>query len=208
MQTLTKRGRSRMAAAAFCLMVGLTVAALAALGAELALAYRAPVAAHDDWEAEANAALVARFYAEVWNGGRLTNLADYVAEEHAYHDPSDPDAPSGPEGVAQTVAALRRAFPDLALTLDDVAMQADRVVVRLTARGTHRGTYLGAEGTGRAVETTGFAVHRVVDRQITETWVSWDTFGVAQQIGLVLLPVSVLRDWEAAPRDEIRGRPH
>jgi hypothetical protein len=49
------------------------------------------------------------------------------------------------------------------------------VVVRFTVRGTHRGTFLGAEGTGRAVELTGIAVHRVVDRQIAETWVNWDT---------------------------------
>ena len=203
-------GRSRTAAAAFCLLVCLTVAALAAVGAELALAYRAPVAAPADWEAEADAALVARFHAEVWNGGRLTNLADYVADEHAYHDPFAPAAPVGPEGVAQVVAGLRAAFPDLTVTLDDVAARGDRVVVRFTARGTHRGTFLGAEGTGRAVELTGIAVHRVADAQIAETWASWDTFGLAQQVGLFLVPATALGGgdgWEGAPSPDQHGKP-
>jgi steroid delta-isomerase-like uncharacterized protein len=203
-------GRSRTAAAAFCLLVCLTVAALAAVGAELALAYRTPVAAHTDWEAEANVALVSRFYAEVWTGGRLTNLADYVADDHAYHDPSNM-ALSGPKGVAEVVAGLRAAFPDLALTLDDVAAQGDRVVVRFTARGTHRGTFLGAEGTGRAVEMTGIAVHRIAYRQIAETWASWDTFGMAQQVGLFLVPATALGGgdgWEGAPSPDQHGKPY
>jgi steroid delta-isomerase-like uncharacterized protein len=189
-------------------MVCLTVAALAALGAELTLAYRAPVAAPADWEAETNAALVARFYGEIWNGGRLTRLADYIADDHAYHDPSDPAAPAGPDGISQLVSRLRRAFPDLALTLDDVAAQGDRVAVRFTARGTHRGTFLGAAGTDRMVEMTGIAVHRVADGQITETWVNWDSFGVAQQVGLVLVPVSALGEWEGAPGRERPGKPY
>lgn len=203
---LTSRSgdRSRTAAAAFCLMVCLTIATVA-LGAKLAMADRAPVAVHADREAEANTTLVARFYAEVWNGGRLTGLADYIANDHAYHDPSSPATPAGPDGVAQRVAALRRVFPDLALTLDDVAAQGDRVTVRFTAHGTQRGTFLGAAGTDRTIEATGIAVHRLVDGQIAETWVSWDTFGIAQQVGLVLLPVAALGEWEGAPGRGQRG---
>lgn len=204
-------GRSRTAAAAFCLLICLTVAALVAAGAELAVAYRAPVGAHTDWEAEANAALVARFYAEVWNDGRLTNLADYVADEHAYHHPFTPAAAVGPEGVAEVVASLRAAFPDLTLTLDDVAAQGDRVVVRFTAHGTHRGTFLGAEGTGRAVEMTGNAIHRVANGTIEETWASWDTFGLTQQVGLFLVPATALGcddGWEGAPSPDQHGKPY
>ena len=52
---------------------------------------------------------------------------------------------------------------------------------------------------------------RPSDRQIAETWVSWDTFGLALQVGLVFLPVSALDgatggDGAAAPVQ--RGRPH
>lgn len=201
-------GRSRTAAAAFCLLVCLTVAALAAVGAELALAYRAPVAAHADWEAEDNAELVTRFYAEVWNRDQQTRLAGFIAPNHAFHDPTAPDAPAGPDGVAECVTGLRRTFPDLALTLDDVVARGDRVAVRFTLRGTHRGPFLGAEGTGEAVEVAGVAVHRIADDQIAETWLSWDTFGLAQQLGLFLVPESALGDWEGAPGQERPGKPY
>ena len=198
-------GRSRTAAAAFCLLVCLTGAALAAVGAELALAYRAPAAAPADWAAEENAELVTRFYAEVWNRGQPTGLAGFVAPTHAFHDPTAPDAPAGPDGIAECVAGLRRTFPDLALTLDDVVARGDRIAVRFTLRGTHRGRFLGAEGTDRAVEVAGVAVHRIADDQIAETWLSWDTFGLAQQLGLFLVPESALGDWEGAPAGEPPG---
>jgi steroid delta-isomerase-like uncharacterized protein len=186
-----------VAAIACALFAILTAAALAVLGAELALAYRTPAPA--DWAAEANAERVERFYAAAWAGGRAPDLAPYVAADHALHDPAAPEAPAGPEGVAEFVAGLRRALPDLALTLDDAVARGDRVAVRFTVRGTHRGPFLGAEGTGRAVTVTGVAVHRLAAGQIAETWLSWDAFGLARQVGLFLLPESALGAWEGAP---------
>jgi predicted ester cyclase len=137
--------------------------------------------------------------------------AAFVADGHTYHDPTTPAVPHGPAGVAQVVGEWRRVVPDLVLTLDDVVGQGDRVVVRFTAHGTHRGTWLGAEGTERAVAMTGIAVLRIGGGQIAETWVSWDAFGLALQVGLVLLPVSALggeAGWEGAPGPHQRGRPH
>jgi len=202
-------GRSTRAAAV-CLLAVLTAAVFAALGAELVLAYRTPplAPAQTDWTAEDNADLVARFYAEVWNGGKRTLMALYIANDHSFHDPATPEVPAGPDGVAQIVAGLRQTFPDLALTLDDVVARGDRVVVRFTARGTHRGMFLGAEGTGVAVTVTGVAVHRIADAQIAETWLNWDTFGVAQQVGLFMVPLSALGEWEGAPGPKRSGERH
>ena len=207
-------GPSRAAVGAFCLAVCLTVALLAAFGAELALAYRAPVASpaeRADQTETANATLVAGFYGDAWNRGRWLSLPSYVAADHRYHDPSLPGAAVGPEGIAQVISGLRRAFPDLVLTLDDVVVTGDRVVVRFTVRGTHRGTLMGAEGTGHAVETTAVAVHRIAGGRIAETWVAWDTLDLAVQLGLAVVPVSVLAEgdrWEGAPSGGQPGRPH
>ncbi len=60
----------------------------------------------------------------------------------------------------------------------------DRVAVRFTERATHRGRAMGATGTGRTMMVTGVAVFRVAHRQMAETWVSWDAYGLAQQLGL------------------------
>jgi steroid delta-isomerase-like uncharacterized protein len=195
---------------ACCLLTFLSVAALAAVGAELALAYRAPTAAADAWQTRTNVQLATRFYADVWNGGRATAAA-FIADDHTYHDPTTPAVPPGPAGVAQVVGEWRRVVPDLVLTLDDVVGQGDRVVVRFTARGTHRGRWRGAEGTERVVALSGIAVHRISGGQIAETWVSWDSFGLAMQVGLVLLPVAALggeAGWEGALGPDQPGRPH
>jgi steroid delta-isomerase-like uncharacterized protein len=201
---------SRAGVGAFCLAICLTIALLTELGTELALAYRTPDAARDDRQDAANAILVARFYADAWNGGSWLGLAADVAADHRYHDPYLPNAAVGPEGMAQVVSGFRRAFPDLVLTLDGVVVTGDRVVVRFTMRGTHRGTFLGADGTGRAVATTGVAVHRIADGRIAETWVVWDTLRLAVQLGLAVVPVSVLAQgdrWDGAPSSGQPGHP-
>jgi steroid delta-isomerase-like uncharacterized protein len=200
-------GQTRLAAA-FCLMAVLTIVALAAVGADLALAYRTPVSAPSDPEATANAALVTRFYAEVWSGGRPALVEQFVAADHRFHDPAAPQVPTGPAGMAQVVADLRRAFPDLVVRLDDVVARGDRVAVRITARGTHRGTFLGVEGTGRAVKLTGVAVHRVAHREIAETWIEWDTMGAARQVGLVLVSSAALAELDGGEGQTRPGQPY
>jgi predicted ester cyclase len=95
------------------------------------------------------------------------------------------------------------------VTLDDVVAVGDRVTVRFTARGTQRGPLLGAAGTGRAVEVTGVAVHRLVDGRIAETWVWWDAYGLALRLGLPVVPVAALDGghWEGAPSGALPGHP-
>ncbi|HEY7036653.1 MAG TPA: ester cyclase [Thermomicrobiales bacterium] len=200
-------GRPRAVVAAFCLMVGLTIAALAMLYSQLALASREPVAVLGDREAGASAALVAEFYAEVWNGGQVASAGRFVTADHVYHDPTLGAVPSGPTGVERAVVTLRQGFPDLVISLDDVVVAGDRVTVRFTARGTQRGPYLGAAGTGRVVEVTGVAIHRLVDGRIAETWVWWDTYGLALRIGLVVVPIADLDggNWEGAPSGGLSG---
>jgi len=195
---------------ACCLLTVLSVAALAAVGADWARADRSPTAAVDAWQTRANVKLVARFYAAVRNGNRAPAAAAFVAAGHTYHDPTAPATPRGPAGVAQAVGEWRRDCPDLVLALDDVVGQGDRVVVRLTARGTHRGTWRGAAGTARAVAVSGIAVHRVGGGRIAETWVSWDAFGLALQVGLAVMPVAALggaQGADAAAPPIQRGRP-
>jgi steroid delta-isomerase-like uncharacterized protein len=203
-----RRRRTRWTAFAFCLLVGLTVVALAEVGTELALAYREPAAASGDREAAANAALVTSFYAEVWNGERIVLAGQFVADDHRYHDADAPNVAAGTVGFVEVIVGLHRTFPDLVVTVDDTVARGDRVAVRITARGTHRGTFLGVEGTGRVVELTGVAVHRIADGQIAETWIWWDTFGVARQVGLVLVSSAALAEDEGAMGPLRPGQPY
>jgi predicted ester cyclase len=109
--------------------------------------------------------------------------------------------------MAQVVTDLRRAFPDLTMSVDDLVATGDRVIVRFTARGTHIGPILGANGHGEAVTVTGAAVYRMADRQIVETWVTWDVYGLAEQVGLYLLPAPTDGSWNQGPGRIHSGEP-
>ena len=62
------------------------------------------------------------------------------------------------------------AFPDAYHAIDDVIAEGDRVVLRTTARATHRGNFEGIAPTDRSVEFTGLVVYRIEAGRIAESW--------------------------------------
>jgi steroid delta-isomerase-like uncharacterized protein len=72
--------------------------------------------------------------------------------------------------------------PDLSVSVEDVIAEGDRVVIRDTIRGTHRGPFAGLPPTGRAVTVPRIGIFRILDGQIKEYWGLFDMFGVMQQL--------------------------
>ena len=99
---------------------------------------------------EVNKALVRRYIEDVWHQGNLAALDDYLAADYRrYVSPTAP--PLTPDGQKQRLAGFRSAFPDIALTLEDVLAEGDRVVFRTTMRGTHEGAFQTIPPTGTRV---------------------------------------------------------
>jgi steroid delta-isomerase-like uncharacterized protein len=130
---------------------------------------------------EGNEAVVRRLIEEVLNRGQTGALAELVATDHIGHDPFGDHF--GPEGMRIVVAEFRTAFPDLALTIEDLITAKDKVVWRFTLRGTHGGPYMGIPSTGQVVTADGIAIDRLVDGRIAESWVSLDALSLLRQIG-------------------------
>jgi predicted ester cyclase len=61
--------------------------------------------------------------------------------------------------------------------------EGDKVMTRLTARGTFLGEILGYAPTGEVVSISGIAVHRIANGQLVEHWAHLDMAGFMQQIG-------------------------
>jgi steroid delta-isomerase-like uncharacterized protein len=78
---------------------------------------------------------------------------------------------------------LRTSFPDLTITIEDLIAEGDKVVTRLTARGTHQGTFRGIAPTGRVVSWTGIRIFRIAEGKIVEHWANWDDLSLLQQLG-------------------------
>jgi steroid delta-isomerase-like uncharacterized protein len=125
----------------------------------------------------------ARAVFEVWETGELDRLDALVAPDVVHHDPYDPHAAEGLEGMKLTIATNRRAFPDLRLTVEDQVAEGDRVVTRWTSTLTHRGDLFGMAPTGRTAEVAGITVDRFEDGRIVEAWRSMDTLGLLRGIG-------------------------
>jgi ATP-dependent Clp protease ATP-binding subunit ClpA/predicted ester cyclase len=96
---------------------------------------------------------VARFFDEVLAGGKC-ELLDKILRPTAASSVS-----ARPGRVRDEVEALRAAFPDLQVVLDEQFGDRDRLVTRWTAHGTHLGDYSGIPATGREVVFGGVHIH-------------------------------------------------
>ena len=85
---------------------------------------------------EENKALVRREQGELWNH---TGDLDAAAELFA---------PDRVEDAKQEAANVRRGFPDLESTIEDLIAERDKVVAHWRAQATHQGEYMGIPPTG------------------------------------------------------------
>jgi predicted ester cyclase len=88
------------------------------------------------------------------------------------------------EGMQGDIQFLRTAFPDFKLTIEEMVAVDDKVWVRMTARGTNRGGFMGPPN-GKSFEITAFDVCRFKDGKIVEHWGSPDRFAMLAQLGLL-----------------------
>jgi steroid delta-isomerase-like uncharacterized protein len=140
---------------------------------------------------EHNKMLVRRAIEEVYNQGNLKVVDELVSKDFVVHSPSEEI--HGPAGIKQYVSALREAFPDLHITIEDQIAERDKVVTRWTARGTHGGTFQGVAPTGKRGSMTGIEVDRFVDGKSVECWTNVDELGLLQQLGVIPGPEQVAR---------------
>ena len=133
---------------------------------------------------EENKAIEQRFFEEVVNNGNLAVIDELFAANFIDHT-ALPGAASDREGAKQFFAMAHNAFPDFRSTLEDMFAEGDKVVQRFTARGTHKGEFMGIAPTGKQMTVPGIAIHRITGGKIVENWTSMDMLGVMQQLGVV-----------------------
>jgi len=129
------------------------------------------------------AAAVRRFFEDVWNGGKVAEAASFLAPDFVSHN-SFRVSILGPEQYGQAVLAYRTAFPDLVTTVEDVLVDADRVAVRGTDRGSHLGTFMGYPPSGRLVTTTWIEIFRLEAGKAVEGWVETDVKQLLDQLAV------------------------
>jgi predicted ester cyclase len=122
---------------------------------------------------EENKALVRRAQGVLWNHtGNLDAAAELFAPDHV-------------EDAKQEAANVRRGFPDLESTIEDLIAERDKIVAHWRAQATHRGEYMGIPPSGNRVNFTGISIYRIEGGKIAESWGVSDLLGMMQQLGAV-----------------------
>ena len=138
--------------------------------------------------AEQNKALVRQMVEEMFNRGNISVADKFLAPDFVEREELPPGIPSGREGVIQLTAMLRSAFPDFKATIDDIIAEGDKVVIRQTWTGTHKGEFMGIPPTGKSVSIGVIDIIRVAGGKFVEHWGQMDTMGLMQQLGAVPPP--------------------
>jgi len=116
---------------------------------------------------EENKLLVRRYLEEVVNTGNVGRLTEFISPDYTevYNNAR---YPTGVDGAKKHVLGVRETYPDLHVEIEQQIAEGDWVVTRITARGTHSGSWLGMKPTGKAIEISGVNIDKVIDGRIVE----------------------------------------
>ena len=129
-----------------------------------------------------NKAIVRRYFTEVLTAGNLELIDTLIAQDYVSHYPAGYELGGGPEDVRQIVSSVRRAFPDVHFTVEDLIAEGEKVVCRWTFQGVQEEDFMGIPASGRKATVMGIAIYRVVNKQIVEAWFTWDALGLMRQL--------------------------
>jgi steroid delta-isomerase-like uncharacterized protein len=135
---------------------------------------------------EQNKELIIRLIEEM-DKGNLDIFDELSSDDYVCHFAWVPE-PLNREARKQYMKALMASFPDFNHTFEDVIAQGDKVVIRLTNRGTHEGAFREIPLTGKEIEYSAIFIGRFVDGKVVETWVEANILGLMQQLGMELKP--------------------
>ena len=132
---------------------------------------------------EENKALMRRYYEQIDNATKDKRgpsfLDDFVAPNFVNHNPSPGFTPDL-EGLKQAYDHFLAASPDGYHVVEDMIAEGDKVVTRLSARGTQTGELFGIPPTDERFSMTAIAIHRIANGKIVEHWSELDNLGVMQ----------------------------
>jgi steroid delta-isomerase-like uncharacterized protein len=133
---------------------------------------------------EANKAIAHRFL-EGYNQQNVAIFEEVCAAECTVHDgdhTTDYTLADWTKGVSDIVFS---ALPDCRCTIHETIATQDRVIVRYTFGGTHKGAFFDAPPTGKWVAAIGIDIYAIAGGKINEVWISFDYLGWFQQLGVI-----------------------
>jgi steroid delta-isomerase-like uncharacterized protein len=129
-------------------------------------------------------ALVHRHIEQGFNRADWTVCEATLADNYTARYGTEGRANIGRGHYVRVCKMLRRSFPDVAISIEDLIVEGDRIVNRYVERGTLTGDpFLGIAPVGQRYQKPGTTVYRVTDGRLAESWGVEDTLGWFRQLG-------------------------
>jgi steroid delta-isomerase-like uncharacterized protein len=112
--------------------------------------------------------------------GRLETFDEMLTE--GVVDRSGPTPSTGTAPFKARAVAVRAAFADIEVTVEDLVVEGDAIAWRWALTGTHAGPFAGMAPTGRRITLRGVNFQRLQADRVAEHWTMVDVFGATQAL--------------------------
>lgn len=123
-----------------------------------------------------------RFYNDVINEANYDLIDEIVSPDFVEHE-GFPGLGTDRESVKGFFTLMRTAFPDLKFTVEDLLEDGEKIVVRATITGTHKGEFMEIPPTGKSVSVQAIDIVRFENGKVMEHWGVTDTAAMMEQLG-------------------------
>jgi steroid delta-isomerase-like uncharacterized protein len=130
---------------------------------------------------EESKVVVRRFIDEIFVKGNAEAVDKLATHDFVPH--SWPSVAPGAESLKQAVRRVSAALSDVRMKIEDMIAEDDKVAVRLTAHGTHRGDFMGLTATGKQYSISETHIFHMRDGKVAEHWRDADMLGLMRQLG-------------------------
>jgi steroid delta-isomerase-like uncharacterized protein len=119
---------------------------------------------------------------ELINAHDIDAFGENLADDFVEHEELPGGSPTR-DGVKAFFRMQIAAFPDLAMTPEDIVDGGDKVVARVRFTGTHEGEFMGMPPTGKTVDVQVIDIMRFADDGLVhEHWGVFDAMGMMRQL--------------------------
>jgi NAD(P)H-dependent FMN reductase/predicted ester cyclase len=126
---------------------------------------------------------VRKLYRDIWSGENLDSADNLIHPEYSIEHADFQDDKKGPDKIKELARDMFEAFPDMETEIEEIIPNQERIAVRWTMRGTHKGSRYGEAPTGKEVEMKGMEFLKFEEGKIKEHNAVSDTLGLKKQIG-------------------------
>jgi len=130
---------------------------------------------------------ITRRYADEVNKRNLAAMDEIYDANYIAHVARGQEV-RGPAGVKELLTTLFSGYPDLHWTIEGMVTKGDKVMLRYTARGTHKGEIMGISPTGKQITASEISIYRIAGGKVVEGWNIFDQLGMMQQLGAIPSP--------------------